>query len=696
MSPDEKFDEEAKRLERVRELIRAQMERIGPRYAGNDYTEQVLDSHRQERKRRLAAADREPYFGRLDFREEGKERPEPIYIGKFGVSDLADQTPLVIDWRAPIASLFYSFAGGDPRVAYESPEGVVHGTVSLKRNVLIRQGELQRVVDSYAEGQEQEAVTDEFLLHRLGESKDNRLRDIVSTIQQEQDAIIRTEKNKILFVQGVAGSGKTTVALHRLAYLLYRYQDRLRADRMMILAPNRMFLQYISGVLPELGVGDIRQTTFAEWALELLGEGVELQDSDTELARWFERKTTARELDEAPGRRKGSLEMLRRIDAALLALETNLIPDEPFRPAPDLWLPAEQIRAWFREEPADEPLMKRRERLTARLRRWMEIEIGRNRWSDKTVRANATAKWKAYVRKLPQPDACAFYTKQVLGEAVSAAGKAAKGSKRPAAVAAEDLPALAYIQLRLYGAGNTPFYDHIVIDEAQDYSPLQLAVLKERQRVPSMTVLGDLQQGIHGYIGIRNWDELTEVFDRADTAYYELDRSYRSTTEIIEFANRILAGMEGGVKPAKPVFRSGRPVETEAVGETDPADAVAGVIRQWLQDKELHTVAVLCRTAASCERLHAALGERGIAATLVKAKQQDYEGGLTVVPAYLSKGLEFDAVLIPDADEDQYGPQDAKLLYVACTRALHRLKLLYRNRLTPLLAQDENHRPPVL
>nr|WP_221626707.1 ATP-binding domain-containing protein [Cohnella lubricantis] len=664
--------------------IRSQLAAIGPRYTGNDVAEQVIDDLRQERKKRLEVSEREPYFGRLDFQEDGHPAPAALYIGKSGVNDESTQKPLVIDWRAPVSSLFYSFSGGNPAVEYISPEGPIQGIVSLKRNLLVRQGSLQRVVDSYTEGQESgEAVADEFLLHRLGESKDNKLRDIVSTIQQEQDAIIRTEKNKALFIQGVAGSGKTTVALHRLAYLLYQYQDKVRADRMMILAPNRMFLDYISGVLPELGVGDIRQTTFAEWALELLGGSVALRSSSDTLARWFERKVTEEEKEESAGRRKGSRRFLARLEEALDLAERHLVPEEPFSPEPGLVLRAEQIRAWLSEEPAGEPIMKRRERLLNRLKRWMEIQLGKARWSDKTIRSRATAKWKAYAEKLPSLSAAEFYAKHFPEEFALPKGKGSSKRKRTIA-APEDLPVLAYIHLRLYGADEA-MYDHIVIDEAQDYSPLQLAVLKLRQRAPSMTVLGDLQQGIHDYAGIRRWQELMELFAQSQTAYYELDRSYRSTTEIIEFANKVLAGMDGGVKPAQPVFRSGDPVETVALAGRSRGDAAAETLRQWRGEGGFATIAVLCRTAEASERMHAELREQGIEADLLTADLQAYGGGLTVVPVYLSKGLEFDAVLIPDADESAYGPADAKLLYVGCTRALHRLKLLYEDRLTSLV-----------
>ncbi|MBB6669235.1 HelD family protein [Cohnella nanjingensis] len=684
MSEDEKFQEERTKLSETLAEIRSQIAGIGPRYTGKDYTEQLLDAHRQDRKARLEIAQREPYFGRLDFRERGKRAPTPLYIGKTGIGEEDGTELLVVDWRAPVSSLFYAFAGGDPDVSYASPDGEVEGTIYLKRNLLIRQGDLQRVVDSYTEGSDHGAVTDEFLLHKLGESKDNKLRDIVSTIQQEQDAIIRTEKNKAVFIQGVAGSGKTTVALHRLAYLLYRYQDRVRADRMMILAPSTMFLNYISGVLPELGVGDINQTTFEDWALDQLGGDVALRDPAEALERWFERPVTEADKRGAHGRAKGDLGFLKEIDDALAELAANLIPDEPFSPDDRLSLPAATIRGWFSEELADDPIMKKRERLLNRLKRWMEIEIGRERWSDRAVKTQAAAKWKAYANKVPSYTAASFYAKS-FPEAVGAIS--AKGAKRKLApFDREDLAPLVYIHARLYGT-NTPAYDHIVIDEAQDYSPVQLAVLKERQRIASMTVLGDLQQGIHDYAGVSRWSELTDVFPEGETAYFELDRSYRSTMEIIEFANRVLAGMSGGVKPARPVFRSGDAVETVRTDEAETAGAIAATVKAWRERPEIQSVAVLARTAAACERIHEGLRRHGIEASLLQAKNQQYEGGVTVVPVYLSKGLEFDAVLIPDADAEQYGSGDAKLLYVGCTRALHLLKLMYRRELTGLVRE---------
>ncbi|QHW29970.1 ATP-binding domain-containing protein [Paenibacillus rhizovicinus] len=692
MTVQSAFQEEAKRIDEVLHNIRKQLREIGPRYTGNDFTEQMLEIQREQREQRLTVAEREPYFGRIDFQETVQPDPKPLYIGKAGVAHEKSNEVLVVDWRAPVASLFYAFSGGEAPVSYESPEGDVEGTVHLKRNLMVRDGKLERVVDSYVRGQEEESVTDEFLLYRLGESKDNKLRDIVSTIQEEQDRIIRTDKNKAVFIQGVAGSGKTTVALHRLAYLLYRYAGSIRADRMVIFAPNRMFLDYISGVLPELGVGDILQTTFADWSLEQLQQAVRLDEAYDPMNYWFEQPRTRDELLASTGRVKGSLAFKAIIDAKLALTEASLIPNEPFEPMPGWRVTPAMIAEWLATDESSEPYMKRRARLVSRLKRWLESEWKARRQTDSKLKAKLNTKLNAYAKKIPSPTAAQLYG-ALLGEpsaqsllpakSCAATIKLLKGKL----VWPEDLAPLVYIQVRLNGFDGSP-YDHIVIDEAQDYSPFQLEALKQCQRQPSMTVLGDLQQGIHGYAGIHSWTELTALFPQADTGYFELDRSYRSTMEIIDFANRVLGGMGDGVKPAVPVFRSGEAVDVVPM-ETDEKRLreVVQTVRDWQQAGHYRTIAVLGRNIRSCEAIARTLKDAGIETALVQSKQEAYGGGLTVVPAYLAKGLEFDAVLVGDAEADRFGDNDAKLLYVACTRALHKLKLLYCGELTSLVAE---------
>ncbi|MBB3109498.1 DNA helicase-2/ATP-dependent DNA helicase PcrA [Paenibacillus phyllosphaerae] len=689
MNAQSAFQHETKRLEDVLGQINKQLGKIGPRYTGDDFTEQMLDLQTEQRRERLEVSKKEPYFGRLDFQEDAEDAAKPLYIGKAGVAHENSNDLLVVDWRAPVASLFYAFSGGESPVAYESPDGTVEGLVHLKRNLMVRDSALERLVDSYTRGQEEEAVTDEFLLYRLGESKDNKLRDIVSTIQQEQDKIIRTEKNKAVFIQGVAGSGKTTVALHRLAFLLYQYADRIRAERMVIFAPNRMFLDYISGVLPELGVGDILQTTYSDWALETLQNTVRMDDSADALEYWFEHPRTRQEMEQSSGRQKGSIRFKEAIDAKLREMEAALLPTEPFEPLPRMKLVPGKIAEWLATDEVGEPIMRRRERIISRLKRWLESEWKARGLTDKKLKSQATSKLNAYGKKIPSYTAASLYAAIMDDEAVGDLLPAkvrteTKKRVKKGLAAAEDLAPLVYIQLRLFGR-DQPAYDHVVIDEAQDYSPFQLESLRLCQRQPSMTVLGDLQQGIHGYAGIHSWLELSSLFALEDSGYFELDRSYRSTTEIIEFANQVLRGMGDGVKPAVPVFRSGEPVDVTHVAETERLTRIAQTVQAWQQGGSYKTIAVLGRTAQSCEAIGDQLQASGITASIVRNKQEAYGGGITVVPVYLAKGLEFDAVIIADSDADSYSPDDAKLLYVGCTRALHKLELFHSGEVTTLI-----------
>lgn len=687
MSAQSAYQAEEARLEEAVEDIKRQIGGIGPRYTGDDFTEQMLDLQQEERRQRLEIAQKEAYFGRIDFQEDGRELPLPLYIGKAGVGRSGSNDLLVVDWRAPVASLFYSFSGGEAPVSYDSPDGEIGGTVHLKRNLMVRQTELLRLVDSFVRGQEEDAVTDEFLLFRLGESKDNKLRDIVSTIQQEQDRIIRADKNLALFIQGVAGSGKTTVALHRLAFLLYQYSGRIRSERMIIFAPNRMFLDYISGVLPELGVGDIVQTTFADWAIELLDKEVELRSQAETLEFWFEQPHTPEDFQQASGQLKGSTAFKEALDAKLAELEASLLPVEPFEPLPGWKLLPSKMKEWHETDYGEESIMRRRERLVSRIKRWLESEL--KGVADKKIRAKAVAKLNAFTKKIPSYTAPQLYRKLLEGKQgaallPAALAKATAARLKQGEAEAEDLAPLVYLHIKLHGLGR-PFFDHIVIDEAQDYSPFQLEALRLCQQQPSMTVLGDLQQGIHAYAGVSDWNELSGLFADGSTGYFELDRSYRSTTEIIDFANRVLAGMSGSVKPAVPVFRSGDAVELEPCTDGDWGNRLAEVVRSWQKEGLFQTIAVIGRTERECQYIHDALTGAGLDAALVNARQPAYGGGLTVVPAYLSKGLEFDAVLVADAGADAYGQADAKLLYVACTRALHRLRLLYRGEPTSLI-----------
>lgn len=703
------YQEEKERLERTLSSIDSQLQALRdiPVYTGHDFTEQMLEAARESGRQQLERSYREPYFGRLDFEEQGQEALR-LYIGKLGVGDPDGGKPLIIDWRAPVASLFYSFTGGDS-ATYESPEGLIEGLVYLKRNIVIRKGILERVVDTYNKDSEGPAVSDEFLVYRLGENKDNRLRDIVSTIQAEQDLIIRAARNTALIIQGVAGSGKTTVALHRLAFLLYQYKEQIKAERMVIFAPNHMFIDYISEVLPELGVGDIQQSTFGDWAAKVLGLDQAPADGAEALAHWFdgpERSSLAENDMDLPGRFKGSLQYQAVMDEYLASVELSCVPEGDFEPWDGARLPRATIVHWFEEEYKHYPIAQRKERVLARLHRWIEMELKKSPSAAvlKDRKKKAQQREKAYAKKWPELEAVTLYkglfqagsgkTKNPAGQQELLSGipenirKETQGYLKNSRIKDEDLAALLYLYSRIHEIDGKLTFDHVVIDEAQDFSPFQVAVLDRFVKGHSFTILGDLSQGIHYYKGVRSWEEMQALFSPEETAYFALARSYRSTMEIIEFANEILKRGVGTDLLAVPVFRSGEPVRLKSVLREEREAAVSRALKQAMSGTH-RTVAVLTRTMAEAEKMYAYLSEEGIEVHLIGGNHKQYAGGISVLPVYLSKGLEFDAVIVTDVDQDHYGPHDARLLYVGCTRALHELWLLHGEELPHYVPEPE-------
>ncbi|WP_270344122.1 HelD family protein [Bacillus mobilis] len=683
------FKEELQRMKEILHTMDDQLEQLEniPVYYGEDFKEQILESMRESNRQNLRIGVQEPYFGRLDFQEDGKEDVMPIYIGKVGVSHKDTMKPIVIDWRAPVASMFYSFTGGEELAFYQSPDGLVEGDVYLKRNISIRKRELERVVDTYVKGNEDVSHADDFLLYRLGENKDNKLKDIVSTIQSEQNDIIRAERNLPLLIQGVAGSGKTTIALHRLAFLIYEYREQLEAERMIVFAPNSLFLDYISSVLPELGVGNISQTTFADWALRTLDDSVKLKQTEEKLKEAF--SINRDEENVMLGKLKGTLEFKSFIEERMVQFEKEFIPTNDFEAWDKAIIPVEDIKKWMQVEYKHYPLKKRRERLVGRMKRWIEIELKKYGETNekKLLKKEATKRLNTYMKFWPKMSALSLYSsilksKEILEVLPEELVKETEKNCRKKEVYVEDLPALIYIHHRITGIEIGQKFHHVVIDEAQDFSPFQVYVLKEITLGNSFTILGDLSQAIYDYQGIEDWSAFKEVFQ--ETGYYELTKSYRSTKEIIEFANEIIKNAEIPVGLATPVFRSGEDVKVIHV--EDQFNEIMKTLKH-LQNEDVKTIAVIGRTDDECRDIYEKLTTAGLAVNVIEADQSKYEGGISVVPVYLAKGLEFDAVLLIDVDEEHYKntKHDAKLLYVGCTRSLHDLWIFHSGEASPLI-----------
>ncbi|HDR7641895.1 DNA helicase UvrD [Bacillus wiedmannii] len=683
------FEEELQKMKDTLRTMDDQLEQLEkiPVYYGDDFKEQILESMRESNRQNLRIGVQEPYFGRLDFQEDGKEDVMPIYIGKVGVSHKDTMKPIVIDWRAPVASMFYSFTGGEELAFYQSPDGLVEGDVYLKRNISIRKRELERVVDTYVKGNEDVSHADDFLLYRLGENKDNKLKDIVSTIQSEQNDIIRAERNLPLLIQGVAGSGKTTIALHRLAFLIYEYREQLEAERMIVFAPNSLFLDYISSVLPELGVGNISQTTFPDWALRMLDDSVKLKQTEEKLKEAFSINRDEEKV--MLGKLKGTLEFKSFIEERMVQFEKELIPTSDFEAWDKAIIPVEDIKKWMQVEYKHYPLKKRRERLIGRMKRWIEIELKKYGETNekKLLKKEATKRLNTYMKFWPKMSALSLYSsilksKEILEILPEELVKETEKNCRKKEVYVEDLPALIYIHHRITGIEIGQKFHHVVIDEAQDFSPFQVYVLKEITLGNSFTILGDLSQAIYDYQGIEDWSAFKEVFQ--ETGYYELTRSYRSTKEIIEFANEIIKNAEIPVGLATPVFRSGE--EVKVIHAEDQFNEIMKTLKH-LQNEDVKTIAVIGRTDDECRDIYEKLTNAGLAVNVIEADQSKYEGGISVVPVYLAKGLEFDAVLLIDVDEEHYKntKHDAKLLYVGCTRSLHDLWIFHSGEASSLI-----------
>jgi DNA helicase-2/ATP-dependent DNA helicase PcrA len=663
--------------------------------------------------RQMEYALNKPYFARVDFNGAAH------YIGKMTL--LRGLEILITDWRAPLATLYYEGRIGE--AAYDCPDGHIEGDLTLKRQYQIEGGKLEGFLDIDV------TASDTFLQAALGVSKDRRLRDIVTTIQAEQNRIIRAPLREPLLVQGAAGSGKTTIALHRIAYLLYTHKDSLAPRHVMILAPSRFFLSYISDVLPELGVEQVVQTTFADYVTDCL----ELDPNKHPIVSPLEALTEAINKNitltprmEAAGL-KGKIAFHQIIKNYLRHIEERLLPEEDFGLEGYTLFSRDKIAKMFTETYTFLPTSKRapeiEKYLTNTLKRQLprieknieavfdkhmakikalmpeDTPIRRARFTaviakrDKMLKQlyeKARPTRKKYMRTFRLKSALEYYRAlfttpgllEKMAEGIFAPRECAllKEEARLAfarkALEPEDLPPLLYMQKHLFGLKSE--MKHIVIDEAQDYSPFQFLTLKEAFPAASFSVLGDLHQGLLAHKGINDWEEIRPVFD---TEPLVLSQSYRTTIEIMEAANPVIMqlypkGATPVVPLAVPVIRHGEPVITFTASNQHEKIALIDNEIAAAQAVGCRSIALIAKTEAECRTLQAALSHKKSPLPIVTGQEAEYEGGVLILPVYLAKGLEFDAVIITDASLYTTKPLDIKLLYIAMTRALHRLVLI--------------------
>lgn len=603
-----------------------------------------------------------PYFGKINFSEGGEE--EEIYIGKYGFIDEKKYEPIIIDWRAPIATLFYH--GGLGQATYQSPAGQNKAEILSRRQFIIKASRLAGMFDSEVE------VRDEILQYVLSSNAGEKLKDIIMTIQHEQDEIIRHRPEGIAVVNGVAGSGKTTIALHRVAWLLYNYRKKLE-DKVLILGPNNIFMEYISQVLPTLGETSVRQNTLMDFVSDLLDEpNLDLLPQED----FIEAISTGDEDLFRDAQYKRSAEYLERMDQLVMNLEHTLYQARDLEFLGEMLMSREEMHKAMSEEFAYMPLMPRALRIkrivinrmrdvrNARLR-----EINKKyRDLEKRVRAGevlnedtSLSRWEE-IRRLVRQVMDFRENITYLGKGNIAQLYIAQNTIR--ILTHEDLVPMLYLKNRLQGVKLDYDVRYLVIDEAQDLSLNHFKVLKEITRCGNATIVGDLNQRLI------QWDEagfleLDQIYD--DVTTFQLNKSYRSTDEIVKYADSHLVGA------ASESLRSGDPVEVEQTKDLQSAAALIKERYEQMKEDGVESIAIITRDLDTAQDLNNLLKSE-IYYKFIRTQDGVYSSNTLLLSAFLAKGLEFDGVIMVDTHKDRSRPDLVK--YIMSTRALHRLHVI--------------------
>lgn len=603
----------------------------------NANTEKLKLKHRFEKM--LDA----PFFGRVDFAFEGEEESEPFYIGIGNFAEKTGMTPLIYDWRAPVSSLFYDYDKGE--ASYEAPAGEIRGEITSKWQYKIRGGKMVYAFESDTK------IDDEILRQELGSSGDVKLKNIVRTIQKEQNAIIRNTKDRILVIQGAAGSGKTSIALHRIAYLLYHDRENLKSSNVLILSPNSVFADYISHILPELGEENIQEMSFDIYAYhELKGAVPDCEDRYDHLERIMKFPDSG---EKERFRLKQSEDFVGMTEGFLATLEDRLIDfkEVSFRGAK---LTEEDLIRLFYFKFQETPLLKRMDAVMEYFVDAYETLKGRD-ISDED-------------RELLQGKFDSMYVSKDLYEIYGWLLEDYGFDPLPDVpyerrkLQYEDVFPMLYLKYRLTGRNSRKNIKHLVIDEMQDYSFLQYTILKSLFEC-RMTILGDYAQTLdtkqHDVLKF-----LPKILGR-DIRTVILKKSYRNTYEIARYAGKI-----SGITDLDLLERHGKPVEEETFSSADALlDAVSENLN--LGEDGYETGAVLTLTEEEAYDVYRLLKNRGTEASYVDRDSSAFKRGLTVTTFYLAKGLEFDQVFMIQPEKDN--PLASQAAYICATRALQEL-----------------------
>ena len=680
----------------------------------DDNTLSLLNSLKNHVRVVEASMDK-PYFARIDFLSYDDNVLNSLYIGKNGILD--GQDIIVTDWRAPISDLYYSSNIGE--CSYNSPSGVISGKLNLKRQFIIEDGELQKYFDVDI------VSNDQLLQQYLSDNNDSRLKSIVSTIQKEQNEVIRKPAITNLIVQGVAGSGKTTVALHRIAYLIYNNKGMTREKQYIIIGPNPVFLKYISNVLPDLDVSNAQQYTFEQFAKRFIEEDINIINQNPKL-----NKTISRDIQNSIKGFKSS-DKYRVMIEKFMEDYVNSIFSEDLMIGTFKVLDKKYIKEVFESIHQNLSSMSFKDRIELsiqKLTRYMEINMAEmtHRFSDWSYNVFKSAKndeekdklrTELYkksqeLRSCCKPTLRKYFSKAKVQstklyktflnnitkyndsdyEYISELKKIALENLKNDNYEFEDLAPLMLIKDILSGKTDLANIKHVVVDEAQDYGEFNYYIFKKVMPNANFSIFGDLAQSIYDYRSINSWEQVNNIMFNGSGEIVEFGKSYRTTAEIMSVADSISSHI--GLHKSELSIRHGEPVGFTHVksGESIP-ETISKTLNQLLS-KGYKTIGIISKTELLCRYLEDDLNDLGVKITRINQNDDLNADSNKIcnISSFLAKGLEFDAIIINDASEKIYSSSsslDMKLLYVAITRALHEVQVVYSGELSAPLKQYE-------
>ncbi len=620
-----------------------------------------------------------PYFARIDFKFDDEDDFEKIYIGRHSLMKENSYEILIYDWRSPIASIFYRFVTGN--AYYDAPNGRVTGEINLKRQYEIKNSKLEYFFDADVQ------IVDEFLRKLLSQNTSSKMKTIVETIQKEQDIVIRDMENELMMVQGVAGSGKTSIALHRAAYLMYQgLSNKLSANNILIISPNNLFEQYISNVLPELGEDNVVSLVFEEILNSLLpNKNIQTRN------QFLENLITSAQYHDIL---KRSIEF--KTSHEFMEIINRFIEDLPHK-----WIEFSDVyfgnQLIFNKEQLKQKIINGRKDtpLGIRLKQLEEFIVEKINES-KDIRLNKAEffKLKNEIQKFTELDIMALYKKLMNDEAyfyslaenielpdfIGEILKITQENLSTDILQCEDAMILAFMELRINRQNPYKNIKQVVIDEAQDYYPLHYEIFKLLFINAKYTILGDINQTLEKQEDLSLYEKIGKILNKKKSALVTMNKSFRCTNEILIYSSKFIShDLE-----IKSFNRNGSEPKVFAAASPALNDMIISEAKACLQEG-YSSVGLICKNEKNSIALFEALKDK-LDVSLIKNETTADLQGIFIIPVYMSKGLEFDSVLICDADDENYqSEEDKKLLYIACTRALHRLNLFCKGKVSRLL-----------